>query len=421
MRFKRTYGIVTDLEDSNPALEADVIMTATALGLAASYVKEGTSIRFDMDPKDKLKNPKEWEKFKVTVGKIDAAVVAFLEKNHMQPVGEVNAGTTPDFSKGAVIMGVYRLAGQTEPITVSDPVLSKKGQVLYDQIKNGNLPQYTGRGAYTGFVDNNNTEGDTDPVGPRPTARFLSPSPGSGVAVGAHPRWLPRSDSSCWSDRRRRGMQDSYVPWGLIGGSSAAEAPSASMGNVTNATNLADQITGQMAADGMVFNGEPTNGDIAAYTHGMIQAIYKAYGLGPSCAPYEIAVGSLTTKLASCLPCTTFMVAQGYPPTAIHLGRGESWAPLYEPYNPQSTADPHEWAVLRDLNSSWRDSCTEYLHLGLQIMDDAHVNEDHQAARDAVSKYLSINAKDQSTASTLILDAITVHESEAQRIFRTLR
>lgn len=421
MRFKQTYGIVTDLEDSNPAVEADVIMTATALGLAASYVKEGISIRFDMDPKDKLKDPIEWEKFKVTVGKLDTAVVAFLKKNNMEPMGEVNAGTAPDFSKGAVIMGIYRLAGQTGPISVSDPVLSKKGQVLYEQIKNGSVPQYTGRGAYTGFVDNNNTEGDTDPVGPRSTARFLSPTPGNGSAVGAHPRWLPRSESRYWSNRLRRGTRDSYVPWGLIGGNSAAEPPSKSMDNVYKATNLADQITGQMFADGMQFNGWPSDGDIAAYTHGMIQAIYKAYGLGPSCAPYEIAVGSVTTKMASCLPCTTFMVAQGYPPTAIHLGRGESWAPLYEPYNPQGTADPHEWAVLRDLNSSWRDSCAEYLRLGLKIMDDAHVNEDHQAARDAVSEYLSINAKDQSAASTLILDAITVHDSETQRIFRTLR
>ncbi len=69
---------------------------------------------------------------------------------------------------------------------------------------------------------------------------------------------------------------------------------------------------------GMVFTSEPTVNDIATYTHGMIQAIYKAYALGPSCAPYEIAVGDQTKKMASCLPCTLFMVATGYPPTSIH-------------------------------------------------------------------------------------------------------
>jgi hypothetical protein len=84
--------------------------------------------------------------------------------------------------------------------------------------------------------------------------------------------------------------------------------------NVAHATNLADQITGEMSAtDKMVFNGDPTTADIVAYTHGMIQAIYNGYSLGPSCTPYEIAVGAVTTKMASCPPCTLFMVAQGYP------------------------------------------------------------------------------------------------------------
>ena len=84
--------------------------------------------------------------------------------------------------------------------------------------------------------------------------------------------------------------------------------------NVTHATNLADQITGEMSAtDKMVFNGDPTTADIVAYTHGMIQAIYKAYSLGPSCSPYEIAVGAVTTKLASCLPSRCLWLLRGIP------------------------------------------------------------------------------------------------------------
>ena len=106
-------------------------------------------------------------------------------------------------------------------------------------------------------------------------------------------------------------------------GATAGQAPVEP--NTTTATNLADQSTILMKdAFGMVFTGEPTVDDIATYTHGMIQAIYKAYGLGPSCTPYEIAVGDQTKKMASCLPCTFFMVATGYPPNSIHLGRGES-------------------------------------------------------------------------------------------------
>jgi hypothetical protein len=420
MAFRRTKGIVTNSDSSDPGKEADVIMTAVALGFAASYVKSGTPIRFDIAPKDQAK---DWAGFQAVVGKIDKAVVDYLKKNKLEPRGKVNAGLAPDYSKGAVIMGVYMLANQSAPVSVSDPVLSAKGQALYDKIKTQQLVQYTGRGAYTGFVDNKNTEGNADPVGPRPTARFLTASPDivpvdDPTMGGLHPRWLPPPGSACWSPRLKKGTSDSYVPWGLIGGDSAGNDPDSN----TKATNRANQITGEMSAtDKMVFNGKPTIADIAAYTHGMIQAIYKAYSLGPSCAPYEIAVGAVTTKMASCLPCTLFMVAQGYPPTSIHLGRGESWAPLYQPYNPGGQAERNELAVIRDLNNSWRAKCAEYLALGVQLLDDAHIADDHMVAREGLRSYLASHSSDKTVAATLVLDAVTVHESESVRIARTLK
>jgi hypothetical protein len=163
MPFRRTKGIVTDSDLSDPKKEADVIMTAATLGFAASYVKNGTPIRFDIDPKDQAK---DLTGLQAVVAKIDKAVVNYLKRNNLEPAGKVNAGLAPDYSKGAVIMGVYKLANQSAPLSVSDPVLSVKGEALYDKIKNQQLTQYTGRGAYTGFVDNKNTEGNTDPVGP---------------------------------------------------------------------------------------------------------------------------------------------------------------------------------------------------------------------------------------------------------------
>jgi hypothetical protein len=422
MPFRRTKGIVTDSDSSDPEKEADVIMTAVALGFAASYVKNGTSLRFDMDPRDQAK---DYGRFESVVAKLDRAVVDYLKENTSEPAGKVHYGLAPDYRKGAVIMGVYALANQSAPVSISDPVLSVKGQALYDRIKNQQLTQYTGRGAYTGFVDNKNTEGNTDPVGPRPTARFLTPDPDivpsdDPTMGGLHPRWLPPTGSACWMPRLRRGTTDSYVPWGLIGGDAAQEGPTTP--NVTGAENRADQITEEMSGTHqMAFNGVPTVDDIAAYTHGMIQAIYKSYSLGPSCTPYEIAVGAVTTKMASCLPCTLFMVAQGYPPTSIHLGRGESWAPLYQPYNPIGQAEVNELAVIRDLNNSWRARCAEFLALGVQILDDAHIAADHKAARDGLRGYLSSNRSDETVSATLVLDAVTVHASETDRIDRTLR
>ena len=401
-------------------------MTAALLGFAASQVMADVPVRFDLDPLD-AKDAATWQAFQTVVSKIDTAVADHLHKTGRAPAGKVHSGTAPDYAKGAVIMGVYRLAGQSAPASVFDPVLSTKGQALYKEIVAETLPQYTGRGAYTGFVDNRNTEGDTDPVGPRPTARFLTPEPkgqhsGDYVLESLDRRWLPPAPCALWTQRLRRGTTDSFVPWGIIGGDSAQAPPNTTMSNVTGATNVADQITGEMQQTyKMIFVGDdPTPGDIVGYTHGMIQAIYKAYSLGPSCAPYEIAVGSQTKKMASCVPCTLFMVAQGYPPTATHLGRGESWAPLYEPYNPNGKEEDHEWAVIRDLNNSWCVKCDEYMRLGAEVLSTAIVSTDHVAARDALGGYLQASAAEKAAAAMIILDALTIHDTEAARVGRTL-
>jgi len=40
MPFRRATGIVSNLPSSDPKTEADVIMTAAALGFAASYIEK---------------------------------------------------------------------------------------------------------------------------------------------------------------------------------------------------------------------------------------------------------------------------------------------------------------------------------------------------------------------------------------------
>ncbi len=52
MPFRRTTGIVSNLPSSDPKTEADLIMTAAALGFAASYIEKDQPIQFDMDPLD---------------------------------------------------------------------------------------------------------------------------------------------------------------------------------------------------------------------------------------------------------------------------------------------------------------------------------------------------------------------------------
>ena len=433
MSVRRTKGIVTDSSSSDPGKEADVIMMAAVLGLAADYIAATKKpLQFDMDPLE-ASSPQEQTKtalFNTTVLKMDAAVAAYLTRKKLAP-NHLHAGLSPGYWQGAMIMGVYVLAGQETPqpehpgtiaSPLTAPVLSVKGKALWDKIRTVSpmTPQYTGRGAYTGFVDNKNTVGNTDPVGPRSTVRMVAPAPGDEAStVVPYPRWLPPGDHPVWNPRERKGT-NTYVPWGLIGGDKATQDPTST--NDSHATNLAEQIELEMRDKyGMVFASDPTMNDIATYTHGMIQAIYKAYALGPSCAPYEIAVGDQTKKMASCLPCTLFMHAAGYPPSSIHLGSGESWAPLYAPYNPNGCTESNEFGVIRDLNNAWYDKCLAWLKTGLEILDDAHITADNKASRDAVLDYLKTHEAEPTLGGVLILDALTLHDSELNRISRTLQ
>lgn len=428
MSLRRTRGIVTDNPYSDPKKEADVIMTAAALGFAADYIATSKQpLQFDVDPLDAATDPTKRGLFNAVVSKMDTAVGAYLTKRGLAS-GQVRAGLSPGYWPGAMIMGVYVLAGRATPQAahpgeiaspLTPPVLSAKGQALWERMRtiSPTAPQYTGRGAYTGFADNKNTVGNTDPVGPRSTARMVAPAKGAGGAP--YERWLPPDGHPLWNQRKRVGT-DTFVPWGLIGGNSATEAPKGL--NPTQASNGADQIEREMRdVYGMVFVNEPTMTEVATYTHGMIQVIYKAYALGPSCEPYEIAVGDMTKKMASCLACTLFMHAVGYPPTSIHLGSAESWAPLYAPYNPNGPTEPNEPGVIRDLNNAWSARCREWLTIGLEIVDDRHVAANHRTSRDAVHEYVRSHATEPTLAGNLILDALTIHDSELNRIARTLR
>ncbi len=115
-------------------------------------------------------------------------------------------------------------------------------------------------------MDNKNTEGNTDPVGP--VRRFAGRAgAGCGSAGKAPwPRWLPPDGDALWQPRKRKGA-DTLVPWGLIGGDKATQDPTPA--NATHATNLADEIEADMRDKyGMVFTSEPIMSDIATYTHG---------------------------------------------------------------------------------------------------------------------------------------------------------
>ena len=101
MSLRRTKGIVSDDSSSDPGKEADVIMTAAALGLAGDYIATTNQpLQFDMDPLD-AHNPKDQTKsalFNTTVSKMDAAVAAYLTKKNLAP-SPVRSGLSPGYCK----------------------------------------------------------------------------------------------------------------------------------------------------------------------------------------------------------------------------------------------------------------------------------------------------------------------------------
>lgn len=68
-----------------------------------------------------------------------------------------------------------------------------------------------------------------------------------------------------------------------------------------------------------------------ASVHGLIRAIFafnadqKGIGSDSLAVCCELALGKMTTKVASCIPCSLFAFSNGTPPNFTHLGRGDFW------------------------------------------------------------------------------------------------
>ncbi|MCL2187973.1 MAG: hypothetical protein FWB87_04335 [Defluviitaleaceae bacterium] len=64
-----------------------------------------------------------------------------------------------------------------------------------------------------------------------------------------------------------------------------------------------------------------------ASVHGLITSLVEAppYELNADRFNVELALGTKTKKVASCIPCSIFSMAQGAPPSFAHFGRGDYW------------------------------------------------------------------------------------------------
>jgi hypothetical protein len=62
-----------------------------------------------------------------------------------------------------------------------------------------------------------------------------------------------------------------------------------------------------------------------------------------------------------------------------------------------------------------------WIEKGLAILTDAQIAETHRAARAELAAYVARNRGDPTLGGRLVLDAVTMHDSELARVLRTLK
>lgn len=346
-------------------VDAELITSLCLVGFVAGRLAAGHPLAFSWDPRKPADEQPTTEAAELIRGAVGARS------------NEVGATPAPDWEKGGLITGAAGSASASFVERRAQPSSEAAKALLRVASEDVNIG-YQGPGAYTGLVD--------DPIGNRgsvsSTKRFNVPSNTFGQ------RWRPTT----YSYGGHRGLSQNNHPWGLLNDGAAIEG---------------------MNADTWV------SGGIVGYSHGMIQAIYDAVAEGPWCTPFEIAVGN-TTKVASCLACTLFMYAAGYPPSSIHLGRADSWLPFY-PVKPDTAQGP-EYSMrldeaIRCTNARWALECWQHISLGVSLAKANGFLSDVHAARLALlESELDRRPHDLWAAANLFLDALTVHAPMTERV-----
>jgi hypothetical protein len=426
-------------ESTNPFLDADVIMTAAVVGHAYARLSAGKNCCFDVElelrevDRREQNNRQALNELQSVINKINTALIGSIDLGRQL----ARVGVTPNYNREGEVV---RISGGTGDLPLHDlhryyPDMPKGWALALYKI--ANEVGYQGRGAYSGFVDRR--KGGQTAL--KSTVRIKVPD---GELAK---RWLPneRSYKTAGNNDKKEnrlgaslGAGSNERIWGMIINNAMQESSIADFNRYANPepaekeagiNNTPSALTlrgkGMHFADG--FQHWPKNNgaldagkDVVGYTHGMIQAIYDVKlwenenGKGKGGTPYEIAVGNETTKLASCFPCAVFMEANGFPASSTHLGRGESWCPMYPVHTPVSNKQDK---ARKDCNDKWAVYCSTIMNSGVSLMDGL-VTEDHRASFNALRN--SVIRSYGYTCANLILDALTVHDKEQSRIKRVL-
>lgn len=415
MAWNRTASILgTGDAPEAAAREADTIFTAAFVGMVIYRGTRGYRVDMepDMDGKDRpartLADRSAMLRLNDVCAKVNHVVRSY--EPHLEQDRGIHWGLTPEFNRGGLI------AGGEESLKAYGEYTKKFLANAWSYLtrdKDGNSRSvYIGRGAYCGLV----VDKDDDAIAAMSTMRTTL-GPDARYPVDTGDRWLPPPGSATF-EARLGGKDDPKFAWGMIGGSALQDT-------------LREQGVKFVPREG---EPDPAN-DLVGYTHGMIRAIYECKRIGEG-RPDEMSLGTATAKLASCMSCSLFMVANGYTPSASHLGKGESWLPLYHTdqhvFSYKPNADPRESsdealiAAIRESNDRWAAKMRDWMWTGVRAMQacPGWIAEEHLASLEALDARLSRLGHapgDRMACANLYLDAMTVHASDAVRLDSTLQ
>lgn len=396
--------------------EANTIFTATFIGLVASMKLNRVDMELNMDL-DKSPDSRTADDLSsmARLNNICSKVNCLVRAATNNDSAGIKWGMTPLFAKGGMITGGEPAQNSLYAKLNSNYLLSAWKYFVAgrnDAKPSTTQDLYIGRGAYCGLVVDAD-EGDALAAMPtiRTTLKQSGAPAGVDNAIPTGPRWSPKNQASFPLHAR---FDEPGYAWGMI-----------------KDRKTQDDIESQ----GMnFFGGAPTQGeDIVAYTHGMIRAIYEVTRIGGKkvALPYEMSIGSTTAKLASCMGCTFFMIANDYAPSSSHLGKSESWAPLYHESGHVHVHETNAGYLngnlgesIKNCNDTWAKNVDSWMRTGVAYMMDhsPHVNDSHKEALIALGTRIRDVTTPESNhvVANLLLDALTVHESDAVRLDETL-
>jgi hypothetical protein len=365
------------------SIEADVIVTSTVLGLFASEVLRGHDVLIGYGEE---KDRGDHEKMKA---KLDRALRGYGVGNR------IKIELTPEYRAwkgggGASVRAITASGGVggQRHIEMSTKAMqfARELQANTQGGEDGNGGVQGERGAYYGIVDH-----PTEVRMISTTRRLIKYGGDEGK------RWSRDIDAHGMIEMQMKLFEKGEPAWsyGSIGALDTAFEQSLSKG---------------------LF---PKNGDgVVGYCHGMNWAIMHTALLGGGTA-YEVAVGFETSKLASCFGCTTFMYANGAPPSYMHFGRAESWVPIpcNAKDNPDYTGD--KTGTIDALHMNWAGAVAGYLENGASLLKACGSSDAYKKAAAALAGALDKRPKSVEKAN-LFLDALTIHDSDLKRVNRSI-